>query len=266
MMCPPRHGFTLIEVLVSVTIVAVLAAAAGFVGTKAIESSRISRSRQNLRQLATANINYLADHGRYCPADDKWNRRRWHGKRGSASEGFDPTEGFLSPYFGEARELTPCPLLDAMLSGEESFESGTGGYGYNAVYVGGQPKLRWDEDGKRVSARMAQVLRPGSTVMFTTTAYARSGGLQEYPYCEPPFWDFGNGPSGYRPSPTVHFRARGKALVAWCDGRVTAEPPQDRAEGANPHGGKAEEHQLGWFGPDEMNGFWNPGPERVAGE
>lgn len=95
--------------------------------------------------------------------------------------------------------------------------------------------------------------------MFATTAYARTSGLQEYPYCEPPFWDFGSGPSGERPSPSVHFRANGKALVAWCDGHVSAETNnKDSAHGENPHGGNSHDFPLGWFGPEENNGWWNP--------
>ena len=94
--------------------------------------------------------------------------------------------------------------------------------------------------------------------MFTTTALAIADGVQEYPLCEPPFWDFGSGPTESRPTPSVHFRANGKALVAWCDGHVSAEPKVARPDGFNPYNGDAETQNLGWFGPDTNNGYWNP--------
>ena len=89
-------------------------------------------------------------------------------------------------------------------------------------------------------------------------AYARADGVQEYAFCEPPFWDFGDGPSGQRSSPSVHFRADGKALVAWCDGHVSAESESGSSAEINPHGGNAGKWRLGWFGPEDNNGWWNP--------
>ena len=256
-----RHGggFTLIEVLIVVVIVAALAAFAYSGSRVMITRARIIESSANLRALAIANTTYLADYGVYCPADDRSNNRRWHGARTTSGGRFDPTQGFLSPYLGKSRQVTICPLFRAMVEGSSSFENGTGGYGYNAAYIGGLPGGWYDPASKlRIPQRPANVTNPARTVMFTTTAYARASGLQDYPYCEPPFWDFGDGPSGSRPTPSVHFRADGKALVAWCDGSVTTETKNNSRGGANPHGGKPEEYDLGWFGPDENNGWWNP--------
>ena len=256
---PQRSGFTLVEMLVVAVIVIVLGTLAFSGGRRLVTSARIIESTANLRALAIANTTYLADHGRYCPADDRPNKRRWHGARSSTTARFDPTQGFLSPYLGHSMRVTICPLFRAMVEGGASFENGTGGYGYNAAYIGGRPGSPFDNQSLlRVSARPAQVANPARTVMFTTTAYARAGGLQEYPYCEPPFWDHGGGTSGNRPSPSVHFRANGKALVAWCDGSVSTEIQSKAAAGINPHGGDSETSALGWFGPDDNNGWWNP--------
>ncbi len=260
-----RSGFTLIELLVVVTIVAVLSLAGYGAVQKALTTARIARSTQNLGQLATANILYASDNGTFAPADDRSNRKRWHGGRKGASQPFDPADGFLAPYLGHSRQVTPCPLLTHLVEGKESFETGTGGYGYNAQYIGGRPGGSYDRvTGERMAERPVRLAHLSRTVMFATTAYARNDGLQEYPYCEPPYWDFGNGPTGNRPSPTVHFRANGKALVAWCDGHVTAEPKNEASEGYNPHGGEAGKYDLGWFGPDAENGYWNP--HRVSAE
>jgi hypothetical protein len=68
------------------------------------------------------------------------------------------------------------------LTGSASFEEGTGGYGYNAIYIGGTPADRY------TPARLSQVPRACRTIMFTDTGFPRKRGLQEYAYCEPWEW------------------------------------------------------------------------------
>lgn len=259
--CRPAGGFTLVEVLVVSSVIAVLAGIASASAKAMITRARIIESTANLRSLALANTDYQADNGMFCPADDQSNNRRWHGSRTSTSAKFDPTTGLLAPYLGKSMRVNICPLFKEFVSSSASFENGTGGYGYNSAYIGGRPGGRFDKSTKlRIPARLANVPDPGRTVMFTTTAYAITGGLQEYAYCEPPFWDFGAGPGGARPSPSVHFRANGKALVAWCDGSVTAEARTAAGSGSNVSGGDESQSKLGWFGPEANNGYWNPQP------
>jgi prepilin-type N-terminal cleavage/methylation domain-containing protein len=248
-------GFTLMEILIVAVIVVTLASLTYSGGHRMITSSRIVASSANLRSLAIANATYLADNGVYCPAADRTTNRRWHGTRSSSGGRFDATKGFLSPYLGKSAQATMCPLFRALVSG---YEDGTGGYGYNAAYIGGLPGGAFDKAGILIPQRSANVANPAKTVMFTSTAYAQPDGLQEAATCEPPFWDYGDGPTGEKPSPTVHFRAHGKALVAWCDGSVTAETKNSSTPGHNPHGGDANKWDLGWFGPTENNGYWNP--------
>ena len=252
-------GITLVEILVVIGIVVILAVVSFSASKAMLTRARTVESSANLRSLAIANTNHVADHGVYCPASDQSNNRRWHGSRKSVDGRFDPTTGFLSPHLGKSMRVTTCPLFTAIVGGSLSFENGTGGYGYNSAYIGGRPGGAFDPKTKiLISERPANVSDPGRTVMFTTAAYAQPSGLQESADCEPPFWDYGSGPTGDRPSPTVHFRANGKALVAWCDGSVTAEMKNTSSPGANPHGGDAEQWNLGWFGPDANNGRWNP--------
>ena len=256
-----RAAFTLLELLVVLVIIAVLAALLVPSFRHARLHSLATRSSHNLRQLVAANLSYAADRGCYVPADDRWNNRRWHGARTTVTGRFDPAAGFLADYLGKSRSITPCPLFTEMLSGRQSFEDGTGGYGSNATYIGGTPEWAWNPDGTRRSATPAQVPRPSSTLMFATTAFARADGLQEYPYAEPPFWDFGSGPTASRPSPSVHFRFAGKAILAWCDGHISMEERTPRDPGENPCGGDPTAQNLGWPGPDDANGYWNPARE-----
>lgn len=257
----PRRAFTILELLVVIAVIAIIAALLlPALGQGRIHALAI-RSSQNLRQLVAANIAYASDQGSYAPADDKWNNRRWHGARTSASGAFDPTKGFLAPYLGKSGAVIACPLFKEMLAGRQSFEEGSGGYGYNAAYLGGTPSWAYNPDGTRRSATPAQIARPSATLMFATTAYARADGLQEYPFAEPPFWDFGTGPTDQRPSPSIHFRFQGKALIGWADGHVSYEEKAARPAGTNPHGGDADAQNLGWPGPDAENGWWNPDRE-----
>ena len=168
-------GFTLTELLVVLAVITTLFALAFTGARRMITSARIAESAGNLRDLAIANTSYLTDHGVYCPADDRFNNRRWHGARTSSGDRFDPTKGFLSPYLGTSMRVTTCPLFRAMVEGSGSFENGTGGYGYNAAYIGGLPGGSFDRNTYlRLSQRPANVSNPGRTVMFTTTAYARA--------------------------------------------------------------------------------------------
>ncbi len=253
-----EKAFTLVEILIVLAILAVLGGLVFAAVNNAKDRGLMAQSTNNIRLITTANLAYAADNGEYVPAADRWNNRRWCGARPSRKESYDASEGFLSPYLGRSRSVTPCPLFRDMLTGGDSFESGAGGYGYNSQYVGGRPGGGYDEDGILISATIGQISNPDSVVMFATTALARSSGVQEYPFAEPPFWDFGYGPTSSRPTPSVHFRFNGKAIVSWCDGHISVEEPNDSAGGFNPYGGDPKEHNLGWFGPDEGNGYWNP--------
>jgi prepilin-type processing-associated H-X9-DG protein len=112
--------------------------------------------------------------------------------------------------------------------------------------------------------RMPNVPQPARTVMFTDTAFARADGIQEYAYCEPFEWVDSSGRMAGALSASVHFRHRGLANVAWCDGHVSAEPPS-RIDGSNYYGGNAGKWKIGWFGPSANNGYWNPHAEPASG-
>lgn len=260
----PR-GFTLIELLAVLAIIALLGTVSLAAINSALEHAQMSQSMSNLRQVTIANLSYAADNGVFVPADDWWNNRRWCGSRPASGQPYDPSKGLLADYLGKSKRVTPCPLFTRMIKNPKNlptFEEGSGGYGYND-YIGGSYASNYtdDEQRLRISRPVLRVPHPSTTIMFATTALARSGGVQEYPYCHPPYWTDESGdpqPFYGRPTPSLHFRFNGRALVAWCDGHVTAEKCDPREVGYNPYGGDANAQQLGWFGPDEENGYWNP--------
>lgn len=246
------RAFTLIELLVTIAIIAVLAGLSLSALSAARERGDAAKCVGNLRQLSAAALTYVGDNeGQYVYAQEQGNRIRWHGVRGGVSDKFDPSKGPLAPYLGEDRRVKLCPALRRVLSGKQSFEDGTGGYGYNAAYIGGTPLDPFKPE------RVANVPAPSTVVMFTDCAFPRASGLQEYAYSEPWQWvDYRGRPRGAL-SPSVHFRHGETANVAWCDGRVTAEKPA-KIGGKNGYGGDAAKWKVGWFGPEDDNGFWNP--------
>ena len=245
-------GFTLLELLVVVAIIAIVAALT-FSGVKsARESSAAAKCLGNLRSLAEANMRYAAEHdGQFCFAQEKTNTIRWHGSRKAVTTKFDPTQGPLAPYLGRDGSVKECPSFKQFVSGEDSFENGSGGYGYNAVYIGGTPRDKWNGE------RIANVARPERTLMFADTALARADGVQEYPYAEPYQWVTPNGRLAGPLSPSVHFRHRGAANIVWCDGHASPESPKRLGNEKNYYGGDEKKHTLGWVGPEAENGWWN---------
>jgi prepilin-type N-terminal cleavage/methylation domain-containing protein len=251
------RAFSLTELLVTLSLIGVLAAATAGLSGWARRRAGISVSTTHLHGLAAANAAYAMDHdGAYCPATSPDNLTRWHGGRRTASDTFDPQHGYLSPYLGGHRQILTCPLLRDFKP--EGFEAGAGGYGYNAQYFGSSPQ----DPFAGVVAR--EIPDAGPAVMFATTALAVAGGLQEYPFTEPYEWIDRRGRLRGPLQPSTHFRANGKALIAWSDGSVTAEPPNAET-GPNFYGGDNQRAQIGWFGPRDLNGWWNPASPAARG-
>jgi prepilin-type N-terminal cleavage/methylation domain-containing protein/prepilin-type processing-associated H-X9-DG protein len=247
-----RGGFTLIELLVVVSIIAILSVLILSAVSSARQRGATTQCLNNLRALGQANLAYVAEHGgRFCLAMEKSNNRRWHGERTGRDAEFDPALGPLAPYLGREKRIKICPEFERALKGQDSFETGSGGYGYNAVYVGGSPANRWEGE------LLGHLERPARTVMFADSALSREKGIQEYPFAEPWQWVSPNGQLAGALSPSVHFRHQGRANVVWCDGHISTEAPS-RLGGKNFYGGDDGENKIGWFGPSEENGFWNP--------
>lgn len=243
-------GFSFTELMVTISLIGVLAgvwfSSAGWMRQRA----GVAVSTAQLHALVAANAAYAVDHAGACsPATSADNLTRWHGGRRSLSDEFDPLQGFLTPYLGGHRQILTCPLLRDC--DPDSFEKGAGGYGYNAQYFGSTPQDPF------AGVVMAEVPEAGRAVMFATTALAVGNGIQEYPFTEPYEWiDRRARPRGPL-QPSTHFRAGGKALVAWSDGSVSAELPNEE-HGPNFYGGDNGLARIGWFGAREKNGYWNP--------
>ena len=245
-----RHaGFSLVELLVVVAGLGLLAAilVAAMPGARAAADAAVCRS--NLRQLVAANVAYAADHGRYVAAAADIagaNSIRWHGVR-TDGRAFDAADGPLSPYLGGGSASAWVRRCPGFRPEADGFEASCGGYGYNALGVGSEVCLP-NGRGTAVGMRAGAIANPAATVMFADTAFLQGGAqgkMIEYSFAEPPPFS-----GGGTPWPSIHFRHRGRAMVAWCDGHATAET-LSRTDA------RSTDHALGWFGPKD-NSLFDP--------
>jgi len=213
-----RRGFTLIELLVVIAIIAILASLLFPVFIQAREKGRQAICMNNLRQLAMAMMMYNQDNdGGWVPAQSPDNLMRWHGFRDSYDQPFDPKRGPLWSCYGN-EALKMCPSFEAEIDSPGQFEQGTGGYGYNAYYVGGSP-AGWPA--MCTPARESRIQNPSETVLLTDAAFLDcEGRLTEYSYCEAPYYAVWQSLA----NPSTHFRHNGMANVAFCDGHTRAMP------------------------------------------
>ena len=237
-----KSGFSLIELVVVMACVTLLAAIAAGAWASARTAAESATCKSNLRQLAEANFSYAVDHLRFVAAAEdiqggSANSIRWHGIR-SGGKAFDGSKGPLAPYLGgggASAWVRRCPGFRPEAAG---FEASCGGYGYNSLGVGSEVCLPGGGAGTAKGMQPGSIAHPAQTVMFADTAF-----LIEYSFAEPPrFAD------GSIPWPSIHFRHRGKANVAWADGHVSEEPLA-RTDGPS------ASHALGWFGPDDNELF-----------
>ena len=256
-----QRGFTLIELLVVISLIALLMAMLLPGLSSARKQAKATVCKSNIRQITLANMLYAQDSGGvYCPGAAGFlkNLNRWHGARDNVSDPFDAARGLLVPYLGPEGGIRQCPAFDAAAIADESggFERGNGGYGYNNAYIGVQRKptpggastVATD----RAGAVADRVTRPGDTLMFTDSAFARST-IIEYSFAEPRFHP--HYPI-YRMDPSIHFRHRGLATVAWCDGHVDARR-RTSTWSSGLYTGDPDRLGIGWIGQADDNSLFD---------
>lgn len=219
---PHRHrgstlrGFTLIELLVVIGIVGILASLLLPALAKARQSAGTARCTGNLRQFILAAQMYWDDHegaafpyrGHATNGGDVY----WFGWLQRGDEGtraFDPTAGALWPYL-EGRGVETCPALPLHGPRFKPKAAGGGacGYGYN-LNLAGLPA--------QSPIRPLQTARPCELAVFADAAQIndfQAPASPEHPLLEEFYYLSTQ-------EPTVHFRHRERATVAFADGHVT---------------------------------------------
>jgi prepilin-type processing-associated H-X9-DG protein/prepilin-type N-terminal cleavage/methylation domain-containing protein len=259
-----RRAFTLIESLVAVAVIAALVGILVPTLGAARDASRNAVCMSNTRQLSIANAAFAAEHaGRSAPAAARiqsQNLHRWHGTRSRTDEPFDPQRGDLTRYLGSAASsegVRACPEFKSTLAqlreSGAGFESGAGGYGYNAAFVGVQrvhssPGV-WSIETDERGARRDRFRRPSEAIEFGDAAFAGDAGMIEYSFLEPSVWpDYPD----YRPDPSMHFRHAGKTNVVWLDGHASGHTLTS-TNWSGLYTTDPESLGIGWFGPDDSN-------------
>ncbi len=267
-----KKAFSLVEILVIMTIISILTGILLPALSRVRQQARIVICRSNIRQLYLANIGYAMENDNYyVPAAEDMmflasglfssgGMHRWHGVRESDGvdpdpnkNTFDPQKGPLSSSLADG-EVKECPgLVDFVKEGSlNAFEAGCGGYGYNSIGVGSRSyKTSLGADPFRLSMKTTEITNPALKVMFTDTAFLVIWPYEyliEYSFCEPPLdiW-------GWPTIPSIHFRHLDKANIVFCDGHVSSEPMsftlEEQPEWKN--------YKIGWFGPKD-NRYFRP--------
>lgn len=260
------RGFTLLELLVVVAIIGILAAVLLPALARGRAQARSVECVNNLRQLYLALTMFAAENnGRYVPAapdiaEPGGGLTRWHGVRPSITEPFDSQQGPLAEYlaFGVVKE---CPVFTEFRTREDSpnaFDEGTGGYGYNAAYIGGTAYMNEFPESYAVATKDARVQDPVNTILFADAALPQDGYIIEYSFIEPPYYPTPDQPKGNKDwglmAPSIHFRHGGRANVLWADGHITSEKIT-WTEDTNVYGGENRRWGVGWFGPKDNSLF-----------
>jgi prepilin-type N-terminal cleavage/methylation domain-containing protein len=249
-------AFTLVELLVVISIISLLTA----ILLPALNHSR-SQAKQilcknNLKQLVIANESYAnANSGYAVPAATDiftQNRHRWYGFREFSNLPFDTSKGPLASYLGPAVPKCPAKVAYVNISPSESqYESGSGGYGYNMIYLGSSVWIDgYDANSCIKSTRLAEVRRPSETLAFTDAAMGyQQNSYTEYAFAEPRYFVLKGEPELTRdPNPSIHFRHNTYAVVGWLDCHV------DSRKLAQQHPFEPT-FNLGWFAPADNTLF-----------
>lgn len=217
-----EKGFTLVELLAVIGIVATLSAITLGSLPKLMAASSLAVSSNNIRQLAAGGIAYLADNNqRYWPwregrADgDVW----WWGfetieskSRPEGSREFDPDGGPLGGYVPKGFRPDPSFALGGQAF-KPKFRNGYIGAGYNTLLGGG---WNWVNDTLTPRVHHGQLSDPSAVIVFFTAAQVntfQSPASSGRPMLE----EFYGIDAKER---TIHFRHNGKAMVSFASGNA----------------------------------------------
>ncbi len=201
-----KSGWTLIELLTVIAVIAVLAAILLPVLFQAREKARQTTCLSHLKQIANATLMYAQDYDEVLPCfwdyyngENQWGGWIFYSVFGQCvPNNFDPAKGSIYPYVRN-KQVYPCPS-DRCQQGNS--------YAYNGA-LSPNPVAQAGV-GFHFGSPLAAIPEPASTIMFTEEA-AEHGSTDDGHHL----------PEGNYPSDRHH----GRSNFAFCDGHIKALLP-----------------------------------------
>lgn len=231
-----KRAFSLIELLVSISLIAILISILLPSLAGARQAGRAARCLSNLRQLGFAWQMYAAAHDdramplAYTSLADvgTGDSIYWWGSAGNISGHVDHAAGFIAPYLDASlaeSSVFECPSQPwETYRPQGAAQTITSTYGYNGYYLSPSRTPGWSMSiGHRPWRRIADILQPCDLFVFADTLLPGRPPANNA-LLDPPMLFQGAGRWTVNRSPTTAFRHRSAAAAARADGSASLNP------------------------------------------
>jgi prepilin-type N-terminal cleavage/methylation domain-containing protein/prepilin-type processing-associated H-X9-DG protein len=228
-----RRGFTLVELLVVIGIIATLVAILLPTLGRAREAARAANCLSNLRQINTAFILFAHDHRGYLPqigsggsGTDKYVingvtetvQIRWFGGLYGSPQKLHAPASMLAKYWGTAN-VSGCPTFDV----DDVFrpQYGPVDYAYNAIYARHKDWAAGGTLRTGLGVRLSKIRNAAEKAVVWDAARLNGNIIDRTPWGYPTTGNVNND----KTDPNFHGRHNRKGNVGWADGHVSAIEP-----------------------------------------
>ena len=228
-------GFTLVELLVVIGVIAVLIGMLMPALQKARAASQATSCLSNLRQITNAMILFSHDNKGFLPQScgagtgqetfviegvSKTMLVRWFGGWNNGEKKFYAPASLLAKYLGSA-DAAGCQTFEV----EDVFrpEYGPVDYAYNSLFARHKEWARNKESGDRtgLGVKLSKIRRPAEKAMVWDSARYNNGLIDRTPWGYPTTGNVNND----RSDPNFHGRHNNRGNIGWADGHVSAIEP-----------------------------------------